>query len=467
MNSGILIQSILIGYSFVCISPLIKKLQVRNKIIVYGTSFSFFWGFVAIVFILCLMIDTYFSINIFQSIVIIFIILVCSLFLNRSSKVWFSLEDFIVFTLTFSTTYITSYFQLPRMRGGDGYWLAQIAVSLSDGVLESGDFSGAGHRAPLWIILESFSLMISNYFFIQFQHLSALVTLLILISIIYDKKNTKYENFIFSFLLLCLISAPAYIALSIYFEIHSFGSLLIILLWYYSQIYSYKKSQHLLISIVIVLLCCTLSLARFEGFLLALPFLYKFYLIDKKILNLKIYLILFSINALWYFNLINLGIVHKSSSDHIFFVIAIIPFVSVVFFQLIEKYLSLKNLLNIQLITVFLLLIISSQFREIIFTFFNILNFYGGWGSTGPLFLIFIAYLTYRFLVKNFRKGNLFTENISIMIVFGLQLLTFFGNTALGWRYGLTSSANRLFYMIVPILILDFYREFKSDQNTV
>ena len=69
--------------------------------------------------------------------------------------------------------------------------------------------------------------------------------------------------------------------------------------------------------------------------------------------------------------------------------------------------------------------------------------------------------------MKNFRKGNLFTENISIMIVFGLQLLTFFGNTTLGWRYGLTSSANRLFYMIVPILILDFYREFKSKQNTV
>ncbi len=465
MNNGIFIQSLLIGYSFICIRPLLENLKVKNKIIIYGTSFSFFWGFSSMVLILCLIIDTYFSINIYNSIFIYSIVFLSCFFLNKSAKGSLSFKDVIVFSLTCLTAYLTSYFQLPRMRGGDGFWLAQIAISLSDGTVDVGDFAGAGHRAPLWIILETNSLMTSNYFLINFQHISALITLLILVSIILDKSNSRYENIAFALLLLCLVSAPAFIALSIYFEIHSFGSLLIILLWYFSQIYNYKDSNHLFISIVVVLLCSTLSLARFEGFLLALPFLYKFFLIDKKILNFKIYLGLFSVNALWYINLINLGIVHKSSSEFIFLVISIIPYMSIMFFLLIKKYLSFKNLFNIQLLVVFLLLIFSSQFREIIFTFYNILNFYGGWGSTGPLFLIFIIYLTYKFFIKNIRKENLFSENISIMIILGLQLITFFGNTTLGWRYGLTSSANRLFYMIVPILILDFYKEFKLNQS--
>tara|TARA_B100001173_G_C15857011_1_gene491305 strand:- start:303 stop:638 length:336 start_codon:yes stop_codon:yes gene_type:complete len=108
---------------------------------------------------------------------------------------------------------------------------------------------------------------------------------------------------------------------------------------------------------------------------------------------------------------------------------------------------------------------LSSQFREICITFFNIINFYGVWGATGPLFLIIIFYLIFQFTIKSFKGDVILNENISIILILGLQLLTFFGNTTLGWRYGLSSSANRLFYIVIPILILDFYKEYKSNEN--
>ena len=70
-------------------------------------------------------------------------------FLNKSAKGSLGFKDVIVFSLTCLTAYLTSYFQFPRMRGGDGFWLAQIAISLSDGTVNVGDFAGAGHEPSL------------------------------------------------------------------------------------------------------------------------------------------------------------------------------------------------------------------------------------------------------------------------------------------------------------------------------
>ena len=159
-----------------------------------------------------------------------------------------------------------------------------------------------------------------------------------------------------------------------------------------------------------------------------------------------------------------MGIVHKSSSEYIFLIISLIPHVSLLIFYIFEKFLSFKYILYFELLIIVMLLMLSSQFREICITFFNIINFYGVWGATGPLFLIIIFYLIFQFIKKSLSGELIQNENISIILILGLQLLTFFGNTTLGWRYGLSSSANRLFYIIVPILILDFYKEYKSSK---
>ena len=466
MNNGILIQSLLIGYSIVCIKPLVSSLNIKNRFIIYGSSFSFFWGSIALISTISIIVEIYFSFNIYNSSIIFLIVFILCLILNNisSGKFTVSPEDFFIFIITSVLTYVSSYLYIPRIRGGDGFWLAQTAFSLANNSLNIGDFAGGGHRAPLWILLESYSLMTSNYFLYNFQILSALLVLMILISKIFEKLNSKNEKIISTLFVLVLITSPAYLALSIYFEIHAFASLLVILLWCFLDTSKQVKNKYFLNSVLLIIFCSTLSFARFEGFLLAVPFLYRFFQIEKKLINLNIYLVFFTANSLWYFNLINMGIVHKSSSEYIFLIISLIPHVSLLSFYIFEKFLSFKYILYIELLIIVMLLMLSSQFREICITFFNIINFYGVWGATGPLFLIIIFYLIFQFIKKSLSGELIQNENISIVLILGLQLLTFFGNTTLGWRYGLSSSANRLFYIIVPILILDFYKEYKSSK---
>ena len=464
MNNGVLIQSLLIGFSLVCVKPFVKNLNIKNKFVIHGSSFSFFWGLISIISIFSIIIEKYLHIDLYNPYFIFFIVLAFCQLLNNSSKrkYKFKQKDFFIFIFTTLITYISSYLNIPRIRGGDGYWLVQTAYSLANNNLNIGDFAGAGHRAPLWILLESFSLMASNYLLFNFQILSAFLVLMILISEIYDRYRNRNEKIISTLFILTLITSPAYIALSIYFEIHTFVSLLIILLWYFLDKSKQLTSNYLLNSTLLLLLCSTLSLSRFEGFLLAAPFLYRFIQIEKKLVNLKTYFVLFTLNSFWYFNLININISHKSSSEYIFLIVALLPHLSLLIFYLIRKVLSFKNLLIIEILIIIILLLSSSQFREICTTFFNIINFYGVWGAAGPLFLIIIFYLIFQFIKKSFSRELIQNENISIILILGLQLLTFFGNTTLGWRYGLSSSANRLFYMILPILILDFYKEYKS-----
>ena len=466
MNNDILIQSVLIGYSIICIKPLVSSLNIKNRFVVYGSSFAFFWGSIALISIISIMVEIYLSINVYNPLIIFLIIFISCLIFNNFSenKYNLALEDFFVFIIASALTYLSSYFYIPRIRGGDGFWLTQTAFSLANNNLNIGGFAGGGHRAPLWILLESYSLMASNYLLFNFQILSAFFALMILISTLLTKLISRNEKIVLTLLVLTLITSPAYVTLSIYFEILPFASLLIILLWCFLDAKKYTKNNYFLNSILLIIFCSTLSLARFEGFLLAVPFLYKFFQIEKKLINLNIYLVLFTVNSLWYFNLINMGIVHKSSSEYIFLIISLIPHVSLFSFYIFEKFLSFKYILYIELLIIVMLLMFSSQFREICITFFNIVNFYGVWGATGPLFLIIIFYLIFQFIKKSLSRELIQNENISIILILGLQLLTFFGNTTLGWRYGLSSSANRLFYIIVPILILDFYKEYKSSK---
>ena len=466
MNSDILIQSVLIGYSIICIKPLVSSLNIKNRFVVYGSSFAFFWGSISIISIISIMVEIYLSINVYNPLIIFLIIFISCLIFNNFSENKYNLasRDFFVFIIASALTYLSSYFYIPRIRGGDGFWLTQTAFSLANNNLNIGGFAGGGHRAPLWILLESYSLMASNYLLFNFQILSAFFALMILISTLLSKLTHRNEKIVLTLLVLTLITSPAYVALSIYFEIHPFASLLIILLWYFLDAKKYTKNNYFLNSILLIIFCSTLSLARFEGFLLAVPFLYKFFQIEKKLINLNIYLVLFTVNSLWYFNLINMGIVHKSSSEYIFLIISLIPHVSLLSFYIFEKFLSFKYILYFELLIIVMLLMLSSQFREICITFFNIINFYGVSGSYGTIIFNFIFYLIFQFIKKSLNAELIQNEYISIILIFGLQLLTFFGNTTLGWRYGLSSSANRLFYIIVPILILDFYKEYKFNK---
>ena len=253
MNNDILIQSVLIGYSIICIKPLVSSLNIKNRFVVYGSSFAFFWGSIALISIISIMVEIYLSINVYNPLIIFLIIFICCLIFNNFSenKYNLALEDFFVFIIASALTYFSSYFYIPRIRGGDGFWLTQTAFSLANNNLNIGGFAGGGHRAPLWILLESYSLMASNYLLFNFQILSAIFALMILISTLLTKLISRNEKIVLTLLVLTLITSPAYVALSIYFEIHPFASLLIILLWCFLDAKKYTKNNYFLNSILL------------------------------------------------------------------------------------------------------------------------------------------------------------------------------------------------------------------------
>ena len=71
---------------------------------------------------------------------------------------------------------------------------------------------------------------------------NAFFALMILISTLLSKLTSRNEKIVLTLLVLTLITSPAYVALSIYFEIHPFASLLIILLWYFLDAKKYTKN---------------------------------------------------------------------------------------------------------------------------------------------------------------------------------------------------------------------------------
>ena len=123
--------------------------------------------------------------------------------------------------------------------------------------------------------------MASNYLLFNFQILSAIFALMILISTLFTKLISRNEKIVLTLLVLTLITSPAYLALSIYFEIHPFASLLIILLWCFLDAKKYAKNNYFLNSILLIIFCSTLSLARFEGFYLQFLFYISFFKLKK------------------------------------------------------------------------------------------------------------------------------------------------------------------------------------------
>ena len=107
MNNDILIQSVLIGYSIICIKPLVSSLNIKNRFVVYGSSFAFFWGSIALISIISIMVEIYLSINVYNPLIIFLIIFISCLIFNNFSKNKYNLalEDFFVFIIASSLTY--------------------------------------------------------------------------------------------------------------------------------------------------------------------------------------------------------------------------------------------------------------------------------------------------------------------------------------------------------------------------
>ena len=88
------------------------------------------------------MVEIYLSINIYNPLIIFLIIFISCLIFNNFSENKYNLasRDFFVFIIASALTYLSSYFYIPRIRGGDGFWLTQTAFSLANNNLNIGGF---------------------------------------------------------------------------------------------------------------------------------------------------------------------------------------------------------------------------------------------------------------------------------------------------------------------------------------
>ena len=202
------------------------------------------------------------------------------------------------------------------------------------------------------------------------------------------------------------------------------------------------------------LISLTALLTRFESILFLLPIIYLYERKNKLDLKFKL---LISSSSLWYIGLYFLGYDYKSADRVIFLVLGCGILISI----LASIKVNLKLFLNSGLMLFFLnliLLLFNSEFFKSIIILFNILTGNQAfWGTIGVLFFTLIVYQT---LLSS--KKEMFL--VSILPFWSMSLLTFVGDIGTGWRYGLSSSANRILFIIFFISLLNQILEWKNDK---
>jgi len=306
--------------------------------------------------------------------------------------------------------------------------------------------------------------MISGKIFWAFTQFCTLLVLGCIASIVIPKLKSRNDWYLFSLFGLSLLTSPAFLLLSVYYEIHTFLALLLLLSWIFTHELNLIENKEMVTTsnIIIIALFVGISLARFEGFVLAFPLLYLIYSKNKEFLSTKIYVSFFLISSQWFIILLNYGISQKASSSSVFLAILSAPFLGLVCAKFLHKFFRLEDTFAITLLGVLFLFMFSEKFRYTATTFVKIINFHGNWGAIGSLFILMTAFMTGNFIKNYIKKKQNEKMNISLILLFGIQFFTLFADTVMGWRYGLSSSANRIFYCILPILIVEFFRYYLS-----
>ena len=431
-----IIQSLVLGSSFLLVSK-----NSHNSIFLNSNlSFVLFWSIFSIIKLL----DNLFRAN---------NILLLLAYICYIVYVLIEIDRIKLFILTFySILYflIGTYFNF-QIRGGDSYLSTLGALSLSFPNEVNFDLSMFAHRPVLLSLIESLSLVINDNLFIFFFQFSSILLISFIIFVFYSQSKNLLLSGIF---LLTIVTTPAVFLLSIYYEIHSYLALQLVTLTY---IFIHEKNffqNQAIKDFMFSVIGFSVLLSRFEAILFFLPILYIYN--KKNKLDMK-YRYLISSSAIWYISLYFLNYDYKSADKILFLILGIGILVSTLAINKINFQLMSKS----GLILIFLNIILAAidrKFYDSMLKLFNIITGnYAFWGTVGVILFGLIIYQTI-FSIKN----DIFL--ISIFPLWTINLLTIVGDVGTGWRYGLSSSINRMLFSIFFLTLLNQILLWKNDK---
>ena len=195
---------------------------------------------------------------------------------------------------------------------------------------------------------------------------------------------------------------------------------------------------------------CLIFFRREAFIFIVLLFVFYSHLINKKLSPIT-----FILPSVWFIHLYLVGIpLQKSTPDQFLFIGASISLFMVFFYFNKINFFYNKRFIFVLLIFVHILLIF--QYSGIFWSVFlnNFLGL-GGWGMMGSILLFAICFLT----LKNVGLIN-FT---SILILLFMILPYVNAQSGDGWRYGFTSSFNRIIFYLFFIIIYEFLMETANE----
>ena len=304
-----------------------------------------------------------------------------------------------------------------------------------------------GHRPAALPLINALSIGNFNQIFFAFNIFTILLFLTRFVQIFYVLIGKIIDSKIVKVISLAIfLTSPVLLVLSFYWGNHAFIALgfLELILFFNDESEDYKDFNY-------YVLLSSLIFFRLEVLFFATLFYMYFY---KKI-NKRYSLLTYTLPILWFANLYFSKIPLQKSDNIQFLYMALIMF----FFLLFYNYLTIEIFYK-KSFAVFILLLIHLlliyNFNLIYWEIFirNLLGL-GGWGIIGTLILGSLIYLS-----LNLKKRISFTF-IALLI---FQILPYLNNqSGDGWRYGFSSSFNRILFYLLPIILYEFLTEITNE----
>ena len=417
-----------------------KDLSFKNLLKEISKSWLFFWSYYVLISIIFLiLLPSSLSFNP-QFIFLITLILFVSI---KKNYVVFTRNTLLKQLLVFIIFFIFSLTNKELQIGGDAVWSVVLSLDFMSNNIDEIKYILLGHRPAALPLINALSISSFNQIFFVFNIFTILLFLIrfiqifyVLISKIIDSKIVK------AFLLGTFLTSPVLLVLSFYWGNHVFIALgfLELILFFNDELEDYKNFNY-------YILLSSLIFFRLEVLFFVTLFFMYFY---KKI-NKRYSLLTYTLPILWFANLYFSKIPLQKSDNVQFLYMSLIMFIFLLFYNYVTfEIFYKKSFAVLMLLLIHALLIYNFNFIYWEIFVRNLLGL-GGWGIVGTLILGSFLYLS-----LNLKERVSFTF-IALLI---FQILPYLNNqSGDGWRYGFSSSFNRILFYLLPIILYEFLTE--------
>ena len=407
-------------------------------------SWLFFWSYyvlIAIIFLIFLP-----SSLSFNPLIVFLITLILFLFIKKNYLVFtrntFS-KQFLIFIIFFILSITNKELQI----GGDAVWSVVLSLDFMSNNIDEIKYIMLGHRPAALPLINALSIGSFNQIFFAFNIFTILLFVTRFVQIFYVLIGKIIDSKIVKVISLAIfLTSPVLLVLSFYWGNHVFIALgfLELILFFNDESEDYKDFNY-------YVLFSSLIFFRLE----VLFFVTLFYMYFYKKINKRYSLLTYTLPILWFANLYFSKIPLQKSDNIQFLYMALIMFFFLLFYNYVTIEIFYKKSFAVFILLLIHLLLIYN-FNLIYWEIFirNILGL-GGWGIIGTLILGSLIYLS-----LNLKKRISFTF-IALLI---FQILPYLNNqSGDGWRYGFSSSFNRILFYLLPIILYEFLTEITNE----